>query len=129
MVELSVTKDTKSTRCYPDEAAKKLVLEECIELCKEALKSISKTKVLYWLGVIILLVLIGISLVLPAVIKSRVFDDFPTLFGVLRVIFTALVLFCLLMATLWCRIEMHGVLSGKLAMEVSLKKIKQQDCL
>lgn len=129
MVELSITRDSKSTRCYPDEAAKKLVLEECIELCKEALKSISRTKVLYWLGIVILLVLIAISLILPAVLMTRVFDEFPTLFGVLRVIFTALMLFCFLMATLWSRIEMHGVLSGKLAMEVSLKKIKQQECL
>ncbi|XP_066246385.1 putative neutral sphingomyelinase [Euwallacea similis] len=129
LVELSIVKGTKSPRNCPDEDAKKLVLEECIILCKEALKSISKTKVLYWLGVFILLVLLVISLVLPAVISTRVFDDFPTLFAVLRVFVTTLLMFCFLMATLWSRIEMHGVLSGKLAMEVSLRKIKQTESL
>ncbi|XP_066151663.1 putative neutral sphingomyelinase [Euwallacea fornicatus] len=129
LVELSIVKGIKSPRNYLDETAKKLVLEECIILCKEALKSISRTKVLYWLGVFILLVLLVISLVLPAVISSRVFDDFPTLFAVLRVFVTMLLMFCFLMATLWSRIEMHGVLSGKLAMEVSLRKIKQMENL
>uniref|UniRef100_A0AAR5PU77 sphingomyelin phosphodiesterase n=1 Tax=Dendroctonus ponderosae TaxID=77166 RepID=A0AAR5PU77_DENPD len=123
LVELSLSRDSKSSKNCPDEAAKKLVLEECVALCKEALKSISKTKILYWTAVLLLFLLFLASLIVPAVVSVKMIDDYPVIFGVFRIIFTALVLFFILMATLWSRIEMHGVLSGKLAMEMSLKNI------
>ncbi|XP_030767188.1 putative neutral sphingomyelinase [Sitophilus oryzae] len=124
MVELNISRDIKSSRNMPDDTIKWAVLEEGIMLCKEAQKSIARTRVLYWLGVILLFPLLLLSLIVPAVVNTRFFDSYPALFSVLRVVLTVLTIFCFLMATLWSKIEMHGVKSGKLAMQVSLKKLQ-----
>ncbi|XP_050294740.1 putative neutral sphingomyelinase [Anthonomus grandis grandis] len=124
-VELLLTKGPTSAKKCLDDSSKGQVLEECIVLCNEALKSISKTKFLYWSAVIILFILFLISLIVPALVEFDFTQGIPTVVAIIRVIVTALFLFCFLMATLWSRIEMHGVLSGKLAMEMSLKKIRE----
>ncbi|CAG9766639.1 unnamed protein product [Ceutorhynchus assimilis] len=123
LVELSISHNSKSGLNQPDEAAKKLVLEECIDLCKDALKSIANAKIFYWFIVVFMCIFIICSLVFPAVYTVPVVTDNPIIFSVCRVLLTGLTFFAFLMATLWSPIEMHGVLSGKVAMEVSLKKI------
>ncbi|KAF7281813.1 neutral sphingomyelinase [Rhynchophorus ferrugineus] len=124
LVELAVSRAASSSRILPDDSIKSAVLEECIMLCKSAMRSISRTKVLYWFGVMILFPLLVVTIVMPAVLETKFFDTYPALFNVLRVLVTILIIFCFLMATLWSKIEMHGVKSGKLAMEVSFNKIK-----
>lgn len=128
LVELSIKRTTKSDNNCFDKAAKKEVLKEGIDICDESLKSIYKTKVLYWLGVFLLLVFLIISFIVPAVIQTDFFTSYPVVITLVRAILSLLLLFCFLMATMWSRIEMHGVLAGKLAMEVSLKTIKHCDC-
>jgi len=124
LVELSLKKNVKTTENFRDTAAKQTVLKESIALCQEALKSIYKTMILYWLGVFFIFLLLVTSLVLPIVVSVHLFNGQQTVFAVLRVMLTVLMIFWFLMATLWYKIEMHGIHSGKLAMEVSLSQIK-----
>ncbi|KAL1506402.1 hypothetical protein ABEB36_005772 [Hypothenemus hampei] len=124
LVELAITRDVKSGNNSTDDVAKKAVLEESLILCEEALKSISRSEVHYWVLVLVSFILLLVILIIPSVITTSFFDNFSTLMDVLKVLITIFLVFFFLMAFMWSRIETHGILSGKLAIEVSLRKIK-----
>lgn len=90
-------------------------LNEAIDVCRDNLEKLRSHKTIYFtmaLGVMMTLFYL-IDMVPPYGLK--------TMFTVLRVIVSGLVLFFVFMATLWNSIEVNGVLSGKLAMEISLR--------
>ena len=96
------------------------ILKESIEICERALKHLKIHKIFYW---------IITSLMFLLVVGSIPFDApyaYKYLVHVLRVLITCLICYTLMMGSLWNNIESHGILAGKLAMEVSLKQISEK---
>lgn len=92
-------------------------LNEAIDICKENLEKLRSHKTIYFtmaLAVMMTLCYL-IDMVPPYGLK--------TMFTVLRVIVSGLVLFFIFMATLWNSIEANGILSGKLAMDIALGNV------
>lgn len=90
-------------------------LSEAIDICQENLEKLRSHKTIYFtMALAVMLTLFYlIDMVPPYGLK--------TLFTVLRVIVSGLVLFFVFMATLWNSMEANGILAGKLAMEISLR--------
>lgn len=89
-------------------------LNEAIEVCYFYLKNLRSHKTIYFtfaFGVMMTLFYL-IDMVPPYGLK--------TMFTVLRVIVSGLILFFVFMATLWNSIEANGILSGILAMEIAV---------
>ncbi|KAJ8984385.1 hypothetical protein NQ317_003533 [Molorchus minor] len=102
---------------------KKSILEESVHILNEALNRVHNHKVVYWLFASVLLVILVISLVLDTPFGYNV------LFNILKTLVTVLMIFSILMATIWNNIERHAIISGKLAMDVTLKRLNVNKCL
>lgn len=92
-------------------------LNEAIDVCHDNLDMLRSHKKVYFTMALTVMVTLCylIDMVPPYGLK--------TMFTVLRVIVSGLVLFFVFMATLWNSIETNGILSGKLAMEISLRNV------
>ncbi len=92
-------------------------LTEAIEICEENLVKLRSHKTIYFtMAVAVMMTLFYLIDMVPPY-------GLQTMFTVLRVIVSGLVLFFMFMATLWNSIEANGILSGKLAMEISLRNV------
>ncbi|KAJ3658126.1 hypothetical protein Zmor_009884 [Zophobas morio] len=100
---------------------KKTVLEESIQICDEALKSLGHNKYLYWFFTFVLFVL----LVTTLATNSPFGLNF--VYHILKVVITVFMFYTLIMATIWNKIEKHAVIAGKLAMSTALRKLKTKD--
>jgi len=90
-------------------------LNEAIDVCKENLEKLRSHKTIYFT------MALAVMMTLCYLIDSIPPYGLQTMFTVLRVIVSGLILFFIFMATLWNSIEANGILSGKLAMEMSLR--------
>lgn len=96
-------------------------LTEAIDICQDNLDKLRSHKTIYFtLALTVMMTLCYLIDMVPPY-------GFKTMFTVLRVIVSGLVLFFVFMATLWNSIETNGVLSGKLAMEIALRNIANDD--
>nr|XP_023030149.1 putative neutral sphingomyelinase [Leptinotarsa decemlineata] len=99
-----------------DQENLKSVLKDCLNVVDHALNKLITHKIVYFTFAIILFIVLLVSLIFDAP------EGFFVVFSVLRALIVVLITFCLLMATIWNKMEKHGVLAGKLAIEMSLKK-------
>lgn len=90
-------------------------LNEAIAVCEENLEKLRSHKTIYFT------MALAVMMTLCYLIDMVPPYGFQTLFTVLRVIVSGLILFFMFMATLWNSIEANGILSGKLAMEIALR--------
>lgn len=92
-------------------------LSEAINVCQDNLEHLRSHKTTYFkMAVAVLLILLcSMDMVPPYGLK--------TMFTVLRIVVSGLLLFLVFMATLWNSIEVNGILSGKLAMEIVLRNV------
>ncbi|KAJ6646463.1 putative neutral sphingomyelinase [Pseudolycoriella hygida] len=98
-------------------------LTEAIVVCEENLEKLRSHKTVYFsMALAVMMTLFYLIDMVPPY-------GLQTLFTVLRVIVSGLVLFFIAMATLWNSIEVNGILSGKLAMEISLKNAADSETL
>lgn len=80
-------------------------------------------KIYYVLGTISFLLLLGASLL--------TFDNYLVyIFVFIRILLLLLLLFSIFMSVIWNRMEVHGILAGKLTMEIELQRISStgQSC-
>ncbi|KAG5877679.1 hypothetical protein JTB14_003834 [Gonioctena quinquepunctata] len=96
----------------------KNVLEDCLYVLNHALKKLVSHKMVYLIFALILLTGLLVSFMFQA-------DSFAILCNIVRALVVAVIIFCVLMATIWNKIEKHGVLAGKLTIEMSLGKNKE----
>lgn len=116
-VTLSITKKEVSLFKYDDET-KKVILEDSVEICDEALKSLIKQKYLYWFFFFVLCFLL-----LTTFTAASPFG-FNIVYNILRIIITLFMFYTLTMATFWNKIERHAVIAGRLSMEANLRNLK-----
>lgn len=95
---------------------KKMVLEESLVVLEEALCRLNTHKMVYFIFAFALFVILVVSIVVDPPY------GYAILFYVLRAMITVLMVFAIVMATIWNKIEKHAVLAGKLAIQVTLKK-------
>lgn len=96
--------------------AQESVLSEAMLICDDALKKGQNHKRIYGLLSALFFMLLCITVATDAPY------GFNILYHVLRVLITVILIFTIIMATLWNKIERNAVLAGRLAMEVSLKR-------
>lgn len=99
---------------------KRNVLESSVDVLNAALRRLVGHKIVYLIFGILLFVLLLISFAFNSPF------GYPIIFGILRVIVTCLIIFCILMGIIWNKIERHGVLAGKYSIEVSLRQFDQE---
>ncbi|XP_063699290.1 putative neutral sphingomyelinase [Culicoides brevitarsis] len=97
----------------------KVALSECIRHCDESLRELQNNRKNYSMAAIAMIVILlnMIELQAPYGVK--------TVFLVVKILLTALTMFFIFMGTIWNVIEKHGILSGKLSMELLLKSIEK----
>ncbi|ODM99023.1 putative neutral sphingomyelinase [Orchesella cincta] len=92
-----------------EEERKNEILEESIEVCDHALTHLEASKKMY--------ILLSIAMFMLLTITANL--EFP-LAPVLRVVLLFLLFFAVFMSVIWHRMEVHGILSGKLGMVIEL---------
>lgn len=90
-----------------------------IKTCNESLEALVSHRRSYWAAAIAVIV------ILLNVAEVQAPYGLKTGFLLLKILFTAAVIFFIFMATLWNTIERHGILSGKLSMEILLRSIEK----
>lgn len=96
-------------------------LKECVITCNNSLKALDSHRRYYSMVAIALVVLLfNIVEIEPAYYFRIAFMGF-------KFMFVCLIIFLIFMATLWNTMERHGILAGKLAMEIALRN--SQDVL
>lgn len=93
------------------------ILKEAINICNDSLENLTSHRKTYFMLSTVVLVgfLCVMDLVPPYGLK--------TAYLFVKILLSGLILFFIIMATMWNQIERHGVLSGKLAMEVLLESL------
>lgn len=94
-------------------------LREGIRACNDSLEGLVTHRRTYWAAAI------AVIIILLNVIEIGAPYGLKSFFLLLKVLFTAAALFFIFMATLWNTIERHGILSGKLSMEILLRSIEK----
>ncbi len=109
-------------RILPTETAEKVqepvkeILEEALELCQKALDKLLKDRLVYWLLFATVLVLLC---ALPDFSSWVVY--YPLVFLRLMSILTCA--YCCIMATIWNRIERHGIRAAILSLTTRLEAV------
>lgn len=98
---------------YPEGIA---VLKESIDVCNGALSNLKTSAIIYWFLTAFLFLLLVASIPFDAPFGYRY------IIHIVRGLLTLLLTFTFIMGSLWNRIETHGILSGRLAMEATLMK-------
>lgn len=95
-------------------------LEEALEVCGSAMKALAlnKRKYFFIFGVIAILLAS-----LPLSNESSLILHY--LLVTARLALTLIAVYCLIMATVWNRIEKHGILAGQLGIEFRLKDLSK----
>lgn len=94
-------------------------LKESIATCNNSLKQLESDRRSYTLYAI------GLGVILINIVEIDPAYGFKTLYMILKFLLCGLTLFFVFMATLWNIMEKHGVLAGKLSMEMALDHNKQ----
>lgn len=94
----------------------KNILDECDIILNQALNNLVTHKRIY----IIFSILLMCSLISTVIIDAPA--GFVVVYNIFRVVIGILLVFSILMGFIWNKIEKHGVLAGKLAIEKSLKR-------
>lgn len=89
-------------------------LKECIATCNMSLKNLDSHRRSYTL------MAIGLSVLLINIVEFNPAFGFKTAYMIFKFILCGLTLFFIFMATLWNIMEKHGVLAGKLSMDIAL---------
>lgn len=97
----------------------KIALSECIRQCDESLKELQNNRKNYSMAAIAMIV------ILLNMIEVQAPYGLKTIFLVFKILLTALTMFFIVMGTIWNVMERHGILSGKLSMEILLKSIEK----
>ncbi|XP_052865505.1 putative neutral sphingomyelinase isoform X1 [Anopheles cruzii] len=115
----SKTKDENSG-CKPESRAENqheavLALRESVTICSESLKQLESHRRSYTL------MAIGVIIVLINLLELQAPYGFKIAFLVLKFLLCAVIIFFVVMATIWNVVEKHGILAGKLSMEIALR--------
>lgn len=97
----------------------KVALSECIRQCDDSLKELQNNRKNYSMAAIAMIV------ILLNMIELQAPYGLKTIFLVVKILLTALTMFFIVMGTIWNVMERHGILSGKLSMEILLKSIEK----
>lgn len=99
-----------------DSQSHETVLNEAMVVCDDALRKCVNHKRAYGYisGLLFMILCVAIATDAPY--------GFNVLYQISKVTLTVFLIFTLIMATLWNKIERNAVLAGRLAMEVSLKR-------
>lgn len=95
-----------------------VALQESIDTCNESLKLLESHRRSY------LAMALGIVIILFSMIDILPPYGLKTLYLVLKVLLSGLIIFFVFMATLWNGMEKHGNLAGKISMELSLRNLQ-----
>jgi sphingomyelin phosphodiesterase 2 len=93
-------------------------LKECIATCNHSLKQLDSHRRSYTMYAI------GLFVVLINIVEINPTYGFKTAYMILKFILCGLTLFFVFMATLWNIMEKHGILAGKLSMEIMLSNLE-----
>lgn len=105
---------------FIDPEKKKYDLEESVSLCDKQLKKLVKHKLIYCFLTFVLFILLLVTLVTDAPWEANI------VYIILQILITCLMVFTILMATIWNKIERHAVIANKLAMEVNLRQLRNK---
>lgn len=94
-------------------------LEESIRICDESLQALESHRKTF------ILMAIAVVVVLFSFIDIGPPYGFKPIFLIIKIILSGLILFFIFMATIWNVMERHGILSGKLSMEIALKNLNE----
>lgn len=89
-------------------------LKECIATCNNSLKQLDSHRRTYTM------MAIGLGVILINIVEFSPAYGFKTAYLILKFLLVGLTLFFVFMATLWNIMEKHGILAGKLSMEIAL---------
>lgn len=95
-----------------------LALKESIGICNESLKQLESHRRSYSL------MAIGVVIVLLSMLELEAPYGLKCAYLVLKFLLCGIVIFFIFMATIWNVMEKHGILAGKLSMEIALKGYK-----
>ncbi|XP_067000528.2 putative neutral sphingomyelinase isoform X2 [Anabrus simplex] len=95
-----------------------VVLEEGLVICNQALVKLTKDQYSYWM-ISTLLFLIALS-----ILSTSAPYDLHKVHKFALAIVSSIMCFTIFMGTLWNRIEVNGILTGKLAMELAYSRVK-----
>lgn len=118
-VQLAIER-TEISKKVLDDNAQRAILNESIEICNDALKKLVYHKQVYWFFSALLFM--GVIIMIAFDAPGR----FYVLYHVCKVLLCFILVFTVVMASLWNQIESHAVLAGKLGMEVTLKRMSQK---
>lgn len=115
----SVVNVDKSVTDSCSEKSETVSLEESIKICNLSLRKLESDRTTYimYAATLLVILFIVIDIQFPYVLKT-----FNLL---LKICLCGAALFFLFMATLWNYTERHGILSGKLSMEIVLRNLKE----
>lgn len=89
-------------------------LKESIHTCNKSLKILESHRKSYCM------MAIGLIVILINVVEISPAYGFATIYMLVKFLLCALTLFFIFMASLWNTMEKHGILSGKISMEIAL---------
>ncbi|XP_035915890.1 putative neutral sphingomyelinase isoform X2 [Anopheles stephensi] len=92
-----------------------LALRESVAICNESLKQLESHRRSYTL------MAIGVIIVLINLLELQAPYGLKIAFLVLKFLLCAVIIFFVVMATIWNVMEKHGILAGKLSMEIALR--------
>lgn len=95
-----------------------IALQESIDTCNDSLKLLESHRRSY------LVMALGIVIILFSMIDILPPYGLKTLYLVLKILLSGLIIFFVFMATLWNGMEKHGILAGKISMELSLNNFQ-----
>ena len=101
------------------EADNESALRESILICNERLKQLESDRRNYTL------MAIAVIVILLNMIEMSAPYGLMSAFSVLKFFLCAVIIFFVFMASIWNITERHGILSGKLAMELALKGLEE----
>jgi sphingomyelin phosphodiesterase 2 len=120
-VHVKIAIKEKSDLAFKSKSEKSLVaenikdLKESIATCNKSLKVLESHRRSYCM------MAIGLIVILVNVVEINPGYGFNTIYMIVKFLLTGLTLFFIFMASIWNTMEKHGVLSGKLAMEIALE--------
>uniref|UniRef100_A0A182J841 sphingomyelin phosphodiesterase n=1 Tax=Anopheles atroparvus TaxID=41427 RepID=A0A182J841_ANOAO len=92
-----------------------LALRESVAICNESLKQLESHRRSYTL------MAIGVVIVLINLLELQAPYGLKIAFLALKFLLCSVIIFFVVMATIWNVMEKHGILAGKLSMEIALK--------
>lgn len=94
-------------------------LKECIVTCNNSLKALDSHRRTYSM------MAIGLVVILINILEISPAYGFKTIYYIIKLLIVGMTFFFIFMASIWNIIEKHGILSGKLAMEIALANSEQ----